>query len=906
MPWLNRFTEMFRSGDLDRDLDDELRSHIEMRTQDNLASGMSTKDARRDALLRFGNPTTTKEDTRSTRIITWLESLGRDLRYGLRQLRRSPGFAIVAVLTLALGIGANTAIFQLIDAVRLRSLPVDKPEQLMLIDLLQGNRAGNAFRTRSLTYPQYQQIRAQQQAFSAVMAWSSARFNLAEGGEMRFAEGLYVSGDFFQVLGVSPVVGRLFNSQDDTPACSAPGAVISYAFWQRDFAGSAEVLGRTVSLDGRRFPVVGVTPPSFFGVEVGTRYDVAIPLCADALLAPDGKGRIPVARDWWIAMMGRLKPDWTEERAGAHLQGISPGIMQATLPSGFQGGQAQLYLANKLTAVPAGVGISNLRQQYMQPLWLLLGITGLVLLIACANLANLLLARASARQREIAVRLAMGASRWRLIRQLFTEGLLLAISGAAFAALMADVLGRGLLAFLSTGSNSTFLALHTDTRVLGFTTAIAIGACIFFALLPAFRSTSVPPAAALHSGGRAMTAGPERFSLRRALVSAQVALSLVLLFGALLFVRSLRNLSTTDAGFQPQGVLSVTLHFPRNSYSREQVDVIRRELVERLSHQPGVVSAAQVRLTPLGGSTTDGQVGIDGGIAGGSGNPSNLNTVGPGYFRTMGTTLVAGRDFDDRDSFGAPKVAIVNEEFARRYFHGANPIGHTFRLALDAGKPEPVYQIVGLVQNTKYRSLREEFSPIAFFPISQSEEASGLGGLGTSFVLRVHGPMAETKRNVEKTVAEVNPAISIAFQVLTELINDSLLRERLMATLSGAFGLLAALLAALGLYGVISYMVAQRRNEIGIRMALGANRGRVILLVLREAVLLLAAGLAIGALLALWAGRAAGTLLFGIAPYDVVTMLGAALLLTVVALASSYLPARRAAALDPMVALRNE
>jgi predicted permease len=389
-------------------------------------------------------------------------------------------------------------------------------------------------------------------------------------------------------------------------------------------------------------------------------------------------------------------------------------------------------------------------------------------------------------------------------------------------------------------------------------------------------------------------------------VATQVALSLVLLFGALLFVRSLHNLLSADPGFQSQGVLSITLHFPRNSYSAEQVGVIRRELVQRFSSQPGVMSAAQVYLVPFAGNASNGHVAVDGeAITAAADTISYFNSVGPGYFRTMGTTLVAGRDFDDRDTASSLKIAVVNEAFARRFFRGANPIGHTFRHGTSTGEGGTLYEIIGVVEDTKYRSVREQFAPIAFFPISQSG-LSGLGGLGTSFVLRVAGPIADTKRNVASLVSELNPGINLEFEVLSEQIDDSLLRERLMATLSAAFGILAALLAALGLYGVISYMVAQRRNEIGIRMALGARRGHVVLLVLREAALLLGAGLVIGAILALWAGRAAGTLLFGIAPYDAVTMVGAALLLAIVALLSSYIPARRAAALDPMVALRNE
>jgi predicted permease len=836
--------------------------------------------------------------------MNWLESFLQDLRYSGRQLKQSPVFALVAVLSLALGIGANSAIFQLIDAVRLRSLPVQKPEELLSIDFPSGAFRSGWFSTRSarLTYGQWEQVRTQQQAFIGVLAWSAARFNLSSGGEARYVEGLYVSGEFFRHLGVSPVLGRTFSAQDDSQACGDPGVVLSHAFWQREFGGDPRALGRTLSLDGHPFPVIGVTPPSFFGVEIGNRYDVAIPLCADRLLAEDKKGRMPVPHAWWLSMIGRLQPGWTVERATAHLQALSPAIMQATLPPTYRPDTAKRYLANKLVATPGETGVSELRRQYERPLWLLLATTGLVLLIACANLANLLLARASVREREIAVRLAIGASRGRLVRQLLAESLLLAALGAVLGIAVAQGLSRGLVAFLNTSNNPIFVGIGIDIRMLGFTGAVAVTACLLFGLVPAFRATHLAPAAAMRGAGRGMTAGRERFSLRRALVATQVALSLVLLVGALLFVRSLRNLLSVDAGFHSEGTLSVNLDLRRLEYTKERLPVVYRDLLERLSNRPGFVSAAQVWFTPVSGSGWNNSVGPDGAVAGGSGKESFFNRAGPGYFRTMGTPLIAGRDFNDRDTLASPKVAIVNEVFARKFFGGANPVGRTFRLEAEAGKPEPLYQIVGLVKNTKYYELREDFIPIGFFPIAQDDDP----GAGATFVLRTTGPVGEVMRRVKAAVAEVSPAIGIEFRLLSEQLRESLLRERLMATLSGGFGLLAGLLATVGLYGVIAYMVARRRNEIGLRIALGADRGRVIRLVLREAALLLVVGLGVGAILAFWAGRAAATLLFGVQPYDAATMVAAVALLTVVALASSYVPARRAAALEPMVALRNE
>jgi predicted permease len=833
-----------------------------------------------------------------------LESIIQDVRYGIRQLKQSPGFTAIAVLSLALGIGANTAIFQLIDVIRLKMLPVQNPQELVSVDFEKGSSRSGWFSTRSarLTYAQWDQIRAEQQAFSGVLAWSTTRFNLANGGEARYAEGLFVSGDFFKNLGVNPILGHTFSPKDDSEARDSVGAVLSYAFWQREFGGDPNILGRTVSLNGYQFPIIGVTPAPFFGVEVGSRYDVAIPICADRLLADDKKGRIPVRHAWWLSMMGRLKPGWTPEKATAHLHALSPGIMRATLPPVYKAAQAKKYLANKLGATDGGTGVSGLRRRYEQPLWLLMATAGLVLLIACANLANLLLARGSVREREIAVRLAIGASRWRLVRQLLAESLILAAVGAALGIGLAQVLSRGLISFIGTSRDPLFVGLGIDWRLLGFTAALAMLTCLLFGLVPALRATYMSPASAMRAGGRTMSAGPERFSLRRGLVATQVALSLVLLVGALLFVRTLRNLLTTEAGFNAEGVLAVSLDFSRAQYPKERRLAVYRELHDRLSALPGVVSAAQVWFTPVSGSGWDNDIGPDGTTAAASGKQSYFNRIGPGYFQTMGTRLLAGREFDQRDTLSSPKVAIVNEVFARKFFGGANPVGRTFRLEAEAGKPEPLIQIVGLVKNTKYYELREDFLPIGFFPVAQEEKP----GPDATFVLRVAGSTGALMSAIKAQVANVNPTIGIEFRSFSSQLKESLLRERLMATLSGGFGLLAGLLATLGLYGVISYMVARRRNEIGVRIALGADRMRVIRLILREAILLLSVGLVTGVLIALWAGRAAATLLFGLKPYDPVSMAAAIVVLTAVALVAAYGPARRAAALEPMDALRDE
>jgi predicted permease len=828
----------------------------------------------------------------------------QDILYGLRQLRSSPSFTAVAVLSLALGIGANTAIFQLVDAIRMKTLPVKNPEELAYIDYAPNSARGGWWSTRSarLTSTNYERIAASQQAFSGVFAWSAARFNLSNGGEPRYAEGLYVSGSFFDVLGVRAVQGRTIGPENDTADCGRAGAVISHAFWQREFGGSPSAIGQTVSLDGHTLPVTGVTAPEFFGVEVGRRYDVAIPLCTDVMFDEKGKGRKSIAHAWWLSMMGRLKPGWTVQKADAQIKAISPAVMQASLPPVYKSEMVKKFLANKLEVTDAATGISGLRRQYERPLWILMATTGLVLLIACANLANLLLARASVREREITIRLAIGASRWRLIRQLLVESLLIAGAGALLGALIARVLSRGLIGFITTGRDPLFVELGLDWRVLAFTSGLALTTCLLFGLLPAFRATRVSPVTAMRAGGRGSTAGRERSGLRRTLVATQVALSLVLLAGSLLFVRSLRNLLTVDAGFRAEGVMTVNLNYARANYAPERRPAVLREIGERLAAVPGVVSSAPVGWAPVSGSGWNNNIGPDNTPAASSGKEAWFNLAGPGYFKTMGTALLAGREFEERDTLPAPKVAIVNETFARKFFNKVDIVGRTFHREAEAGKPEPVYQIVGVVKTTKYYELREDPRPQGFFPVAQDEEP----GPGATFVLRVAGSPLELMNAVKREMAVINPLMSVEFRSFSAQLQDSLLRDRLMAALSGAFAILAVVLSTIGLYGVIAYMVARRRNEIGVRIALGADRARVILLVLRETALLLGAGLVVGLVLAYWSGQTASTLLYGIQPFDPASLVTAVLFLAATALLASYAPARRAANLEPMRALREE
>jgi predicted permease len=893
---LSRF---FRRGQWDAERARELDAYLDIETQENIARGLSPDEARHAAVRKLGNRTLIREEIFYMNTIGFVETLWRDLKYGMRLLRLNPGFAVVAILSLALGIGANTAIFQLLDAVRLRTLPVARPNELAEIRIAETpNGRTGSFRGRrpSLTNPLWEQIRDTQQSFSGIFAWGTNGFDLSNGGEQRLARGLWVSGAFFTALDVRAEAGRLLTVEDDRRGC-APRVVVSYAFWQRELGGERSAVGRTLSLDGHAFDIVGVAPASFFGVDVGRSFDVAVPLCAEPIIL--GAGSMLDKPDvWFLAAIGRLKPGWSIEKATAQLATISPSIFQQTLPPRYTARDAASYTAFKLGAFPAGTGVSSLRRNYETPLWLLLAIAAVVLLIACANLANLLLARGTVRGREIAVRLAIGASRGRIVRQLVAESLVLSVAGAAIGAALAQSLSRFLVTFLSVAGNPVFLALDFDWRLFAFTAALAVLTCLLFGLTPAIRATRTDPAASMKAGGRGTTDSRERFGLRRALVVAQVALSLVLVAGALLFVRTLRNLTTLDPGFRQEQLLAVNLDFRRAPVPEGERVMKYQELTERLAALPGVWAAAQTYILPVSGSGWNNNLLVDGVR---HKDWSNFNAVSPGYFRTMGTPILAGRDFTGHDTAASPKIAIVNESFARKYFGGPNAIGRTFQIDEPPGEPRPFYQVVGLVKDTKYSDLREPFGPIAYYPASQTKP-----DLFIQVVIRTTAPLETVTGEVTGAVTMVSPLISIQYQTMEATVQQSLLRERLMATLSGFFGALAALLATIGLYGVMSYMVARRRNEIGIRMALGADRRDVVRMVMREAGVLLIAGLCAGIALAVAAARTASTLLFGLGPGDPATLAIAAGALAAVAALASYLPAQRAARLEPTIALREE
>jgi len=891
MTWWQR---LWRKRDQEERLDRELRFHLESRIADNIRAGMSEEEARRHARLEFGGIEGVKEECREARGTAWVEATVQDIRFSLRLLRKTPAFTVAAVCTLALGIGANTAIFQLLDAVRLRNLPVPNPEQLARIQIRNGPGFGITKDFYALTYPLLEQIRLHQHAFSGVFGWRSyddVRFG--EGAQARRVRGLLVNGELFPALELRPAAGRLFNREDDRPGCTASGVVLSYPFWQSQFGGRTSAIGSKVMILDRPYEVVGVTPARFSGLEVGTKFDIAAPVCTAASASPEDFTR----RDFfWVTVMGRLKRGMSLRRASDQLQAISPGILEATLPSGYSAKVLENYRKLRLEAVPAGNGISSLRDQYDTSLWLLLGITGLVLLIACANLGNLMLARASVRQREFAVRLALGASRGRLIRQSLAESLLLAAAGGALGLGLARALSQSIIWFLTTENDAPQLDLSTDWRMLAFTAAVAMLACMIFGLAPALRSSQTEPGAAIKSGGRSLTEGRERFSAQRVLVVVQISVSLVLVVGALLFVGSFRNLMTLDPGFREKGILLAFFDTSRLKLPDAQAKSFERQLLEEVRSIPQVEAAA---------TTTN--ILIDGGSwslgvrAGSVEDVSKFTWVSPGHFKTLETPLLAGRDFSETDTATSPKVAIVNQTFVRRVFGGVNPIGRTFRTSPEPNYPATEYQIVGVIKDTRYYNLRDQPPPMSYAPADQFP-----AGSASAMYIRSSAPLAALSSAIQRRLTASHPELGMEFRVFQKQIEDTLMRERLMAALSGFFGALAVLLATIGLYGVIAYLVVRRRNEIGIRMALGASRAQVVGLIMKDAALLVAIGVAIGAVCSLALAQTAASLLFGLKTYDPLTFLAAALALAAVAGLGSYLPARRASRLDPMTALRYE
>ena len=871
------------------ELDDEIGFHLAEEAEELSAGGLSAEDARVAAKRDFGNVSLIRETTREVWGWSSIERVVQDLRYGYRTLKGTPVLSTVAILSLALGIGANTAIFSVLEALVLRPLPVDAPDELVVL----GDERG--LRTQ-WTNPIWEQVRDRSAFVDGAFAVSETRFNLAVRGESEFVQGLWASGTMFEVLGVRAMLGRTLTTEDDRPGGGPEGpvAVISYAFWQRRFGGAADVIGRSLTIERVPFTIVGVTPPQFFGVEVGRAFDVAAPIGSVTLIR--GARTLEQRSLWWLRIMMRLKPGQTAETASAALRAVQLQIRAATMPLDWHPGQEVHYLSDAWRLEPAANGDSGLRDRYRRPLTTIMVVAALVLLIACANLANLLLARAAARRHELTLRVALGASRLRIARQLLTESLLLSSAGALSGLLLAHWGSQLLVQQLSTTTNAVFLDLSPDWRVLGFTAAVTVATALLFGTAPAVRGTRVQPNDALKAQGRSVTAdGPG--ALGHVLVVVQVALSLVLVVGAGLFIRTFSSLAVLDRGFESRQILVAAVELPSAQIEAAKRPEVFRRLLEAAVAVPGVSSAGLSEVTPLGNNTWNNLIELpDGPPMAAADRLTYFNMVSVGWFQTYGTRLLAGRDFTSADAPDGPRVAIVNEAFARRFTGGRNPIGKRVR-AQDATRV-----IVGYVKDAVYESLRAPAPPTLYMPYSEQRTPPASTVLS---VRAVDGSPALLTKPLAAAIAGVDGDLRITFRLLSDQVDAALTQERLVAALSTVFGALALLLAGLGLYGVTAYAVSRRRSEIGIRMALGAAPAGVITLVLRRIFILVALGIACGALVSLWASRFVAPLLFGLSPRDPWTLAAAILVLTLVGTLAGWLPARRAAHIDPARVLRD-
>jgi predicted permease len=797
--------------------------------------------------------------------------LTQDVKYALRGMRNSPGFTLTAVMSLALGIGANTAIFSLIDALLLRSLPVRDPGALVELTIRQNGKSVDSF-----SYPVVRALADQKQIFAGLCGFSSAMFNTGARDSVERTRGAWVTGEYYETLGLQPELGRLLSRADDE-AGAVPVVVITDDYWQRKFHGVPDVIGRVILIEGVPATIAGVSRAGFFGANVGEVADITVPLAANRVLFPEMTGRLTAGSEW-LRILARPRPGISLEQLKARLAVVWPQLAGVAVTARMPAARRNALLTSTLDVIPGGTGWTSLRNRFTRPLAVLMALVGMVLLIACANVANLLLARGQARRQEMAIRLAIGASGARLIRQLLTESVMLAVAGSIAAMAVAWSTSRFLVGLLGTWRGGVELDLTPDCRVVGFTAALALGTGIAFGIAPAWRATAARPV--------------PRTRLNAVLVTAQVGASFVLLMGAGLFVRTLGNLDRIDPGFRHEGVLLIEGDIHRGVSAARTA--FYQDLLRDVGQLPGVVSASLAANTPLSGGWWTGPVSIDNQPA--SGETAHINSVAPRFFETMRTGLIAGRDFNDQDDAGGLPVAIVNETFVRRFA----PEGHAIGRRVSAGNSMSGMQIVGVVKDAISQSLREPSPAAVYVPLFQRQTEF------PTLIVYVRGGLAQASWALRAALQPKLPGMALQIHTLTSQVDAALVDERMMATLAAGFGTLALLLASIGLYGLLAYTVARRTQEIGVRMALGAEQAQVMWLVIHDALRWLAMGVVLGVPVAWAASRRIASMLFGLSAMDPATIFSAAALLVVMGLAAGYLPARRASRVNPMEALRGD
>jgi len=835
-----------------------------------------------------------------------MQILLQDLRYGARILLKNPGFTLIAVLTLALGIGANTAIFSLTDQILLRLLPVERPEELVVLRSpgpKTGRVSSDGDNAASFSYPMYKALRDRNNAFSGLLARFAVSLSVAGNGQTERADGELVSGNYFEVLGVRAALGRVFNQEDDRAPGAHPVVVLSHAYWARRFGAEPGILNKTLTVNGVSMTVIGVSRAGFHGVQVGQTPDVFIPMMMKAQMTPNWNG-LDDHKDYWLAIMGRLKPGMSSAQTEEAVRPAYRSILEEALPlmTGWSAETRQRFLDKRILLDDGSKGRQILQRDIKEPLLVLVGMVGLVLLIACANVANLLLARGAARQREIAVRMALGAGRWRLMRQFLVESLLLSLLGGVVGLMVAAWTINGLVAAIPPSIGLLGLSAELNPRLLGFNLGLSVLTGLLFGVAPAARATRLNLETTLREQGSSVSGGLSHVRFRKTLVVSQIVLTTVLLVGSGLFARSLNNLRRLDLGVRTDHVIAFSIAPELNGYSPQRTTAFFDELRQALAALPGARSVSAAEIPILTDSTSSSNVTVEGYQAREDENMDvSHNRIGPDYFATMSIPLLSGREFALSDTAGSPKVAIINETMARRFFANRNPIGSRFAFG-GGDRVRPDIEIVGVVKESKHATVREQSRPFVYIPYAQ---ATGLGRI--TFYVRTEQDVAAIAPSLRREVQRRDANLPIyELKTLRQQADESLFADRFMTFLSICFGLLAATLAAIGLYGVMAYTVTRRIREIGIRIALGATRGRVAWLILREVGLLTLVGLLVGAPLAFALGRAAESLLFGVKASDPLVFAAAGLLLGGVALLGGYLPARRAAKVDPMIALRCE